>query len=612
MSVIERKKKIKMWNRSYREGNPAVTDLRYDDELELLRLEISHEEYEDFIKELMEVGGDIVHDYVIGSLRKCKYGEADQPLTKFLTKFHINKLLAQVKLDGMCFVAKYSFGNYMSAATRGDGTSGEDITEACRFVLPATIDSKEELTEVRGELTLTGDSHIVLGYKNRRNGTVGIIKKEKIIPTRLAHVKAYCYQILGSRNTRVGQLLKLEELGFLIPDYDIISITPDMEEILKAHLEAVKVVVPYDIDGLVICDINYGAENVTHPEGMVAFKVDTPAVQTKVTGLRLRISKGGLLKPTVLLEPQELCGTTVAKATGYNMRYILNNRIWEGAIVRVTKGGDIIPKIVETMEPGKGGAPWSVCPSCGGDLEWNIVNKNLVPVDLKCNNDACPAQGMRQLEYFIRCCNVEGASGTSFEKWGINCIEDLLTWSPNGQGRMAEKFYDNLQAIFKMSKADLMGAMPFNGGGKNTVGKIIEFYGSCMLKQGLCKTEGEIGGPYPEGMGEKSLLKIFVAWKANLEIVDKIVDDPRYKEEKKVEAPKASDKFAGKTFCITGTLSKPRKHFEQMVVANGGELASVSKNLNYLLVGEDAGGKLAKAEKLGITILNEQAFMKMI
>jgi len=348
MNVL--KDQIKKANDAYRVGSPIMSDAEYDILLSKLEDKMGFIEFEDFKQTLTESNGTIKLDYVLGSLTKFKYEEADL-LYKWIAKMKIKSIFASLKIDGCSFNASWRKGILTMCSSRGDGDSGTDWTAKAMYILPTTIPYLDDL-DIRGEFTLCDDSHIELGYKNRRNGTVGIMNKDIIEPDKLKHVKAICYEVLSGEMNIYEQFRFLHKEGFITPPRAIYDNPVDLyviHEILKEFYLDRKKKAPYDIDGIVISSPHYKRENVFFPEGKVAFKINSEGIWTTVIGIEWNISKGGLLKPTILLKPIEFGGSTVQRVTGNNAKYILDNGIKNGTKVSVILSGEVIPKIVNII-----------------------------------------------------------------------------------------------------------------------------------------------------------------------------------------------------------------------------------------------------------------------
>ena len=520
------------------------------------------------------------------------------------------------KIDGASIVLNYVNGAFAAATTRGDGHKGEDQTEKFTHIVPNMLNTHESL-RVRAEVTLTYTTFEALkkidtetNHKNLRNSTVGLLNNKTVYPKKLAFLKVIGYEIIGSELTREQQLAKLKMLGFEIPETIAFSNenSTDTKTCLANFLKMQKNDAEYMIDGVVLCGEDYCGENAYYPDGMVAFKVRNDMATTTVKGIEWTISKGGLLKPVVLLEACELNGTTVQRASGYNADNISKLEITTGAKVTVYKGGDIIPVIHEVIAKGNHDCELPEnCPSCTSKLEWTGDDGD--GADLICRNEFCNDRLMKQLSYFVRSMEMAGAGESNLSNWGITSVADLIhVWRPNCDYSSQEKFYNELlEKAFKSSELELLGAMSWNGGGSRTITKLVNFYGTDKLSD--FAHVGTKPTTFPDGLGLKTVTKMLEKWKENKRLVDEIMDDIRYDWSEPIVAKSTTSCLAGKSFCFTGKISQPRKKYEQVVKDNGGEIKSVSKNLDFLVVGEKAGGKLAKAEKAGVTIITEANFL---
>jgi DNA ligase (NAD+) len=342
------KQEIIKANKAYRTGNPIISDEEYDILLSKLDCLMGFIAFDDFLISLTEEKGTIKLDYVLGSLTKLKYEEPEN-LYKWINKNKIKKVFASLKVDGCSFNASYRNGMLVMCSSRGDGETGTDWTEKSKYILPTVISYAADL-DIRGEFTLTDDSHVILGGKNRRNSTVGIMNEKLVVPSKLKYVKGICYEVLSGTMEIEEQFSMLKEIGFITPEFIIFpDVTKKTHEALKSFYTDMKTLVNYDIDGLVISSPTYKSENVFFPEAKVAFKINSEGVNATVTGVEWNISKGGLLKPVVLIVPTTINGTTIGRVTGNNAKYILENEIKEGTIVSIIRSGEVIPKIINVI-----------------------------------------------------------------------------------------------------------------------------------------------------------------------------------------------------------------------------------------------------------------------
>lgn len=600
-------------NAAYRTGVPAASDEQYDNTLDQYRSVVSPQEYASFLRQLTEPGGDVVHTYLVGSLKKVKFGE--NQLIAWVNKCGLApSLLAMSKIDGASFVATYIDGAFVRGSSRGDGYTGQDLTEKLLNILPTKLPRKVTF-DIRGELTLTGEDHAKLGFKNRRNGTVGLMNRDNAKVEDVQLIKAFAYQIKSGYKSDAPvyeQLTELLSLGFKTPEFVPFIDTnlipaAELEEHMAALMADLEIREPFSIDGLVLCSMDYCIEDAFLPDGMIAFKINADAVPTTVLDIEWNISKNGLCKPVVLIKPVEIDGSTVSRVTGYNAQWLLDNGIGSGALVGVIKSGCVIPKIVETYQT----APvvfLGECPSCGTSLD-------KIGVDLVCTSDFCGGAGIKEVESFLVKLDIDGAKATTLENWGIRSLDELLEWTPDQSYKSQTNLYSELETkVFNAPADRLFAAMLFDGFGRKSVGKLVAFYGCRMAASGAVRLAADgCDVEMPEGFGMISMTKASASWERNLGMLGRICADPRYQEPATEEKAITGGKLTGMSFLFTGTLSTPRKQAEKLVTDNGGTISSsVSKNLTYLIAGEAAGSKLDKANKLGVAVLSEQEFKGMV
>jgi DNA ligase (NAD+) len=595
--------KLRIFNMHYREGNPIATDEQFDNMLFELKDSMNELEYQLFRDSLREKGGDVKHSLFLPSLDKCTYGTDD--FHKFSFQNLREKLFASAKIDGMGYIATYVDGVVVTCSTIGDGNTGVDISHNAVHVLPNML-PMHGVFEVRGEFALNKSEVEKLGYRNARNGVVGCMKQDDVDYSKISYVVPFAYQILRSDKTVPEQYKELESYGFAVPDNFYCSILEgDVESTLKAELEKIR---EKDIlvDGLVIHEWDYIPEIIQKglPERMVAFKVNTEYVEANIIDMTIKTSKDGRLKGTATIEPVEINGTTIENVSIYNYNNCAVNGIGPGARVMITKAGEIIPTIVKVIETGSIGYDkyWKFCPSCGQET-------TMEDIDVVCVNPECNAQAVKSVLQFLTNLDILGAGETSLEKWGIKKVEDLFEFEATD--RNGEKFLDNFLAkVMNTSKEDLLAALNWSGIGQSTLNKLFDVCDCDSLMQSAIN--GEHIPVVVRGVGEAAYDKIRKYAARNLAIVNEIVNHPSYSYRYEVSMIDLGTKLAGYSFCFTGKISRPRKEYEDMVTNEGGELKSVSKNLDYLVVGEKAGSKKAKAEELGVKCITEEEFLQMV
>jgi DNA ligase (NAD+) len=353
MNLNEKMELARKYNKAYRTGNELVSNPEYD--LLLKDIErhfactVSADTFEDFKKTLMDIPGEVKSNYVLGSLNKIKF-EDYEDLYKWIKKESINSLFISEKLDGCSYEANYRYGEYVSCASKGDGDEGTDWTEKGRIILPQTIANKAPIFDIRGEFSLVGDTYKELGYKTRRAGTVGIMNRD-YFSEELAYVKAFAYQILSGDDPINIQFDNLACLGFTTPNYTMRRKEHMVSLFLHHDLKKIyldwKAAADYEIDGIVISEINWKNENDQFlPKKKVAFKVNSEGVAAIVVDIEWTISKGRLLKPVLIINPVIIDGVTVSRVTAHNAKYVQDNRITIGKKIYIVRSGEVIPYII--------------------------------------------------------------------------------------------------------------------------------------------------------------------------------------------------------------------------------------------------------------------------
>jgi len=601
--------RIKGYNEQYRSGNPQILDEHYDALLEEVQNILPEKSYRIFRESLGEQGGSVKLSHIAGSLRKVTYG-TDQ-LEKWFESLQVNEFYISAKLDGMGFIATYVNGVLVSVSTTGDGETAEDITHNAKYCLPTLINI-EGVIIIRGEFVLTKKDAEILGYKNARNGVVGLMKRKSTRFDKIHNVRGIAYQIMNIYDkTYTEQYQMLNKYGFELPycfveSLDEFSNISELEEYLKNTLETWKSK-EYLLDGVVISDFNAYPENVKLPTKTVAFKVNNDTVKTTVIGMDITTSKDGVLNGVAELNPVEINGTTVSRAAIYNFDNVKEKGIGPGAEVIIIKAGEIIPKIIEVVKSAdiQEELYWSKCPECGS-LTIHDESVNMI-----CPNIFCDARKYGSLETFIKNCGIKGASETSFRNWGISNFWELIYFVPITKSQI--KFFVEFEKIvFRMPKEELITKFNWTGAGQKTIQKYINhltFDG--FIECASIETEKNPKS-HPEGCGDLTWKKIIEKFDVNYRDFKLIIQDERYNPiTPKIESSN-SQSLNNQSFCCTGTLTRKRKEIEADIIANGGVIKSVSKNLDFLVVGDNAGSKLTKAEKLGITILTEQELNEML
>jgi DNA ligase (NAD+) len=606
--------KIVQYNTAYRCGDPQISDDAFDDILDSFIATSQLDEVEVRSK-LMSAPGKVKHDQMCGSLKKTK--AEDDSFDKWWSKQSDDKLIVSAKVDGMSLVAKFVDGQFVSAATRGDGELGENQTAKCKHIIP-NIEDSDFTGTIRGELTLTNSSFEQLQimdqsreHKNLRNSTVGIIGNKKTIPELCNLVSFIAYEIVNSDLTRHEQLRQLENWNFEPPLYFALPKETTKEDLTRWY-EKVCEQSNYMVDGLVVHgDTWIGENDKYYPDNARAFKVNNSFAKSHVTEVDWNLGKTGKLTPIVNIDPVQLIGTTVSRATAHNASYVFKEGIVSGSIVTIQKSGDIIPCIIKVEGTGTLAVDEIACPGCEHEVTWDKNRTHLI-----CVNEDCEGKSVKQVESFIIKMGIEGITSKSLIRFDITSYEDLFKFKADPKyKKQVQLEEDILTKVFTAPTEQILKCLTWKGSGRKTLDKLFDRFGYEQFNKFIelddCMVLYDVSG-----IGKITIDNIRASWLDNCIIMEMITLDERYNEKKKVviETVQSSDTLNGQTFCITGKTDQPRKQLQQMVVDNGGTIASVSGKLKYLVCGASGVGpsKIQKAQKLNISVITEHDFISMI
>ncbi|MEI8223540.1 MAG: NAD-dependent DNA ligase LigA [bacterium] len=562
------------------------------------------------------------------------------------------KYCCELKIDGLKIVLTYNHGELQVGATRGDGVVGEDITENIRMIqtIPQRIADKRHLVIVgevwmkKSDLEMINTERQTAGlplYANPRNLAAGTLRQldTSIVAARDLQVFCYDIDVLGERNafpTHHKELEHLKKLGFQVnQETKIVTTLQDIEHFveqwipLRNHEE-------YAVDGVVIKldgtslrePLGYTAKS---PRFGVAYKFPAEEVTTIVENIDIQVGRTGVLTPVAHVRPVLVAGSTVSRATLHNQDEIdrLDVRIGDTVILR--KAGDIIPEILEVvteLRPQKT-KKYTIpkeCPVCGTLVSKKVGGLGDDSVALYCTNRKCPAQSLENLIHFAskKAMNIVGM--------GEKIVEKLVD-----QG-LVQTFAD----IYSLKKSDLESLEKFGDLSASNIIQSVEASKKTTLSKFLFalgihhvgeETADLIAGLYSWKTNKELFKKIISTSNADLMVINGIgktvaesfVDYVNDSERQQVIAQlfeiltfaqieAASQTFIGKTFVVTGTLETlSRDEVKALIKSHGGKVASaVSKNTDYVVAGESAGSKYDEAVRLGVAIISEQEFKKML
>lgn len=637
----------------YTEDNPEITDYEYDmmmrrlSELETLFPELVTED-----SPTKRVGGKVldkfekvVHDVKMGSLADVfSFGEAEDFLRKSADVLGYEPYFSvEPKIDGLSVSLEYRDGKFVRGSTRGDGITGENVTENLKTIktIPLSLPDEIPFLEVRGEVYMPKKSFAKLNaeceengktpFANPRNAAAGSLRQldTKIAAKRGLDIFVFNIQRCEGKTflSHTEGLDYLEKEGFhVIPERKKIKGAFNITERIK-ELGEKRGKLSYDIDGVVIkadviAEREMLGENINTPKWAVAYKFPPEQQKTKVTDITAQVGRTGVLTPKAILTPVKIAGSTVSAATLHNIDFITDKDIRIGDTVILQKAGDIIPEVVSVCKDMRTGKeiPYQFpkyCPSCG-----EPVYRDADEAATRCTNSACPAQIERNIEHFASrdAMNIEGmgpAVVRSLISAGlvkdISDLYSLKTEEVEPLERMGKKSAEKLILSIENSKSrgldKLIYALGIRNIGEKAAKSLASHFGD--IENLFSATKEELVSI--EDFGEVTADDVinFFSHSQTKELVEKLKSagvKTRYEKEKK------GDIFGGLTFVLTGTLpTLSRSDASKIIESYGGKCASsVSKNTDFVLAGDAAGSKLTKAEALGIKIIDEDGLMKMI
>jgi len=574
----------------YNEDVTTLTDTEYDLLKEQAKSEFPNDQYFKTVGASVD-GEKVKLPFVLGSLDKVK----SDTVEKFVKG---KEIVVSHKLDGVSFMVTVENGEVVFASTRGDGQEGQDITDKIKKIMPKfVIDSRISL---RGELLLFNDDHIKLGYKNRRNGVNGALAHH------VEMLHPMFYEILecetGIPTTEISRLSTMVNLGLQVPPFTTLKYSKDSDivDTLNTILMNAKYM-PYDVDGLVLTNNDSEREDVMLPENKVAYKVNTEAVKVVVDKVEWNLGRTGKITPLVYIEPIELDGVTISKATGFNYDFIFDNGIGTGAVIGIVRSGGVIPYITEVFERVLDIFAPEVCPSCGGSVQH-------IGVDLVCKNEDCYDSKVRQIAHFFKTLGSEYITETTVRNLGVNSIEEMYELDElemsalGGFGiKKAEQVYYEIQKTLSVTPDKLLAAFGISGIGKTLATPILEKYNF----DDLFNVDGIYG---IEGVGD-------ILSNNLVENINKFAELYNFMKEKGLKfIMKEKTSISGLTFTLTGKMPMKRDAVTQLITSKGGYVKGISKSTDYLVTDDSDSGSIKnkKAQTMNITIISFQDLIEML
>ncbi|MCK9335585.1 MAG: NAD-dependent DNA ligase LigA [Candidatus Cloacimonetes bacterium] len=642
------RKEIKRHNQLYySKAEPEISDFEYD----LLVQELKNLEAEDSI--LNQVGNDlsenaktIPHKQRMISLENA-YSLAEVQAWWDRITIELNErpgLCLELKIDGFGINLMYQNGALQYASTRGDGNVGEDVSANFNTLkdVPHHLGFTQEI-EIRGEIYIAkhdfqelNDQRAQEGEKlfaNPRNAAAGSIKLKSIAELAKRKLRAFFYTIGYSEgmlpfSTQMGLLDFLVEQGLPVATHRECVRDFDSLSNFCNHYEATRESIEYEIDGVVIKVNDFALQKrlgftAKSPKWAIAYKFKPEEKETTLLSVEYQVGRTGAITPVAILDPVHISGSTVSRATLHNFDEIQRLDLHENDRVRLVKSGEIIPKILSInlkhrrQDAKPVGLP-TQCPVCGSPLS----REEDAAIEY-CSSSDCPAQLTRSLEHFAsrEAMDISGLGSALISRLvglGIlNRISDIyrLDYTELSKlERLGEKSIENLKSAIEESKGRaferLLYALGIRFVGIVTARNLARHFGDITA---LMQAESEQLSAVPE-VGEKIAMAI-ISYFANPKNQEEIAMLQSLGLSFESQSISSSGILSGHSFLITGSLQNySRKDLEDLIMLKGGKiLSSVSKNLDYLIVGEKPGSKLAKAQQLGsVQIIDEDTILDML
>lgn len=636
--------------------NPTVPDAEYDKLLhELIAIEEKHPELKTQDSPTVRVGAEplskfdkVDHDTPMLSLGNA-FSEED--LIAFDTRVRNEvgnvEYMVELKIDGLAVSLKYVDGVFVQGLTRGDGTTGENITENLRTIYAIPLTIKEPLTfEVRGEAYMPKKSFIALNEQraangeqlaaNPRNAAAGSLRQldSRLAAKRKLDIFLYSVNDLGEINasSQSEALDRLDEIGFKTnPERRLCKDMQEVFEYIKLWTEK-RENLAYDIDGIVIKVNNLAKQDelgftAKSPKWAIAYKFPAEEVVTTLNDIELSIGRTGVVTPTAILEPVNVAGTTVGRASLHNEDLIHEKDIRIGDSVVIRKAGEIIPEVVRVVldRRPEGATTYHMpeeCPSCGHELV-RIEGE----VALRCINPKCDAKLVEGVIHFVSrtAMNIDGLGErivqSLYQEGIIHDVADIYNLTREQLlplERMGEKKVDKLLNAIETSKSNSLERLLFGLGIRHLGAKASqilaqEYHTMDRLKSATIEELTEI-----DDIGHK-MAQSLVTYLQNediINLIDKLAAsgvNMTYNGQKK-EDIEIHPVFGNKTIVLTGKLNIMSRGDATKALTNLGAkvTSSVTKKTDLVIAGEDAGSKLEKAQTLGIEVWNETMMIEAL
>jgi NAD-dependent DNA ligase len=556
--------------------------------------------------------------YFMGSMDKLKTTEQDK-LNKWKKKYNKNDYIIMDKLDGISGLYINDSKGNIKLYTRGDGTTGQDIS-----YLINTIPSLKNIKGLKNKISIRGEIIIskknwkkyVEQFSNARNMVSGLVNAKKVDTNIMKDIDFIVYEILEPRMKQSEQFELMTKYNIKNVYYEYLDKNDLDFEMLDEILLERREKSEYEIDGIIISDDSLQEINSDgNPSWAFAFKdaSEKLTADVLVKDVEWNVSKDGYLKPKLVLEPTALSGVTISNATAFNAKYIIDNQIGPGSIVKIIRSGDVIPHVLEVIKKTKVKMP-------NIPYEWNDTNVDLIAIGEKSDD-----QIIKELTFFAEKLNIANLSEgliTNFVENGIDDIFKIINVTKaqlmeldGFKDKLVNKIYDNIQTgLNGASLVQFMNATNIFGHnfGHKRLEKIFNVYGNNFIKfmkeHSIKQIHDDVIAI--DGFDEITAKQFSETIHEFIKVFEKIPEAVRKSIIKNSEVVKVSEKFKGKKFVFSGFRNK---EWEEYIIENGGEVVgSVSKNTSYLVTtkkdSEEGTTKVLKAKDVGVEIVIKEDF----
>ena len=646
----------------YLQENPEISDREYDALMQQLReLEAKHPELITPDSPTQRVAGrpaegfaEFLHRVPMLSLDNSynldELRAFDERCRK-LAGGTAPEYVAELKIDGLSLSVHYEDGVFVRGVTRGDGFRGEDVSTNVRTIRSIPLKLRTAAQKVAREIEVRGEAYLgrrifekinrereeegEARFANPRNAASGTIRQLDPAITARRRLEMFAYDVIAGQKkafaTHWDALNWAERAGLRVNENRELCESIDQVIEFCNHMEAKRDDLDYEIDGVVVkvnstaLQEQFGATGKA-PRWAVAYKYAARQATTKVNDIVLQVGRTGALTPVAMLEPVQLGGVTVSRSTLHNEDEIERLGLKIGDHVLVERGGDVIPKVVKVIESKRTGKekkfrmPAS-CPVCGG-----LISRPEGEAVSRCIAADCGAQLTGRLLHFAsrRAMRIEGLgialAEQLLDRKLVKDVADLYTLTVDdiaSLDRMAEKSASNVIGQIEESKTrdfwHLIYGLGIRHVGERTAGILARHFGALGRLTGA--SVEELDDIHEIGLTMAQSIHDWFADAGNRELCDRLTRaGVRTRLDEQSEVPSGEQKFAGQVFVLTGTLpGMTRDEARELIEANGGRVTgSVSKKTDYVLAGADPGSKLDKANQLGVTVIDEAAFKKML